>query len=210
MKYYTPELLERCNSSDLDQAYAASQEWEAGIDHYEESLSSWRHRAPEGVRRLLDEFDGHDGLFLGQALLGRDILRLVIEVDQVLWKLSYQLLADPKIASPPRTGNLWSQGPVLAWLYDELTCLSAGRFQHEILRSDGSILRIEFSDVLLICSGKQIPKARTFVAMFSPVKNTRAIARAFRHRPIGVRKSQEQFTTRESHRLFSRALEGQR
>ena len=52
MRFFTPELYVRFNSSDEDQANAADAAWEAALQGYQKHLDGIRERLPSQVRKL--------------------------------------------------------------------------------------------------------------------------------------------------------------
>lgn len=60
MKYFTPELLTRCRSSDDAIAEAAADQWERAIAAYNARLARIRPDLPLGARQLLKHVSMHD------------------------------------------------------------------------------------------------------------------------------------------------------
>src|SRR5689334_15388513 len=148
MRYFTPQLFERTNSPQFETAYKASLEWEKQARKYLDSLSKWIGDAPANVRKLTDNFCGHDAQIIGQALLGSSFFSLIVlDDDQELWQLKYQIVSEPISTKPISSNPCWSNQRTKLWLYDKLSQLRSGIYRHEILRDDGSILQIEFTDI---------------------------------------------------------------
>src|SRR5690242_15818269 len=148
MKYFTPKLFERTNDPDFESAYQASLEWQTLVGKYLNSLSRWIDGAPKNVRKLADEFYGHDGQIIGQTQIGTSF-SLIVLTEFDLWQINYRLIAEPGSTPPITSHACWCHEPIKCWLYDELSRLPNGNYRHQILKDDGSILQIDFSDVQL-------------------------------------------------------------
>src|SRR5262249_38355655 len=60
MKYFTPELLARCRSTDDEVADDAADKWEQALAAYKTRLRKIRSHLPLGVRQLLRRASLHD------------------------------------------------------------------------------------------------------------------------------------------------------
>ena len=147
MKYFTPELYGRFNSPDPDEANRADKEWDAAQDRYEKHLKQIRRRLPEKVRVLCDKLCLHDAAYRGLAnspLAPLPWQLAIIRVQQAdkLYFLLYVLLVEPEIKRPVVSKIFSKEQP--RWLYDEVDLGKSGAFCHEILISNGLVLRLVF------------------------------------------------------------------
>ena len=78
MKYFTPRLYAKLNSSDAKKSLAAHSDWERAAARYEARLKAIRLKLPKSERFLADKLCLHDALFLGCLPMSAD--RTVINV----------------------------------------------------------------------------------------------------------------------------------
>lgn len=175
MKYFTPRLFEQTNSPDFESAYRASLEWQAQGQKYLNSLSRWIDVAPKNIRRLADEFHGHDGQIIGQTLIGTSFFSLFVLTEFDLWQLNYRIVAEPSSTAPITSPVCWCHESIKCWLYDELSRLPDGNYRHQILKDDGSVLQIDFSDVQLHAS----PRGKRYEFKLELPLTTRAQRKLF-------------------------------
>ncbi|MEO6808529.1 MAG: hypothetical protein ABI353_05395 [Isosphaeraceae bacterium] len=159
MKYFTPELYLRANSSDDDVADRADEEWEQSIKKYQHYIDSLSNEMPPRVKKLAKTIWLHDAQ-LRLLAIGQDVLKsgsrlqspltiatLTLQQGETSVNLVY-MLWDRVTQTNPRQGHPWSAVGA-CWLYDEIELVRPhpNRFHHRILLSDGSILDIPFYDV---------------------------------------------------------------
>jgi len=157
MKYFTPELFRAANSSDMDLALDASDQWEAAAKSYRRRLKSIKKKLPAGLNLFLDTIDLHDAEICGLNLqvsdaevLGLNVQKatLFAKIREGIVVLSYQLDSTPVIEYDQLPASLVSL-PRL-WLYDEFDILegnlSPNRVTHEIFLSDGVLIQFRFTD----------------------------------------------------------------
>ncbi len=147
MKYFTPELYVRFNSRDPDEADRADKEWDAAQDRYEKHLKRIRRRLPEKVRVLSNKLCLHDAEYQGFAnspLAPLPWQLAIVRVQQAdkVYFLLYVLTEDPEIKRPVVSKVFSKEQP--RWLYDEVDLEESGDFCHEILISNGLVLRLVF------------------------------------------------------------------
>ncbi len=171
MRFFSPELYIRFNSSDDEVADLANEEWEKALQEYKHHLVSIRDQMPSQVRKVA-ELCLHDAEVLGfqkeiQSAYGLpepfwpgsiwSVLALVfLKQDGDIRSLFY-FLWDPVREYPAREDWQFSKSRK-HWLYDEVEVGSAHRgFLHRILFSDGTIVEIPF--VSAITSVVTLPEA---------------------------------------------------
>jgi hypothetical protein len=160
MKYYTPELLVRFRSDDDDIADQANEEWEHAIARYNRHFQRIRSRLPESLRTFHREQSLHDADVFGPAwlpptplqferrgvvLIAQQINTLLPETQNTLAILEYSVTSDPVIEKPV-SHESFHQTAVPEWLYDEIDVIESGLFSHEILLSDGRVIKLVFRE----------------------------------------------------------------
>lgn len=153
MNYFTPELFIAFNSPDSKTSRAASRQWDKAVVAYDKHLRSIRRKLPRPVRRLSSLYL-HDSEFLEFEEVspnGRGaVAHLVVRQHGEIIFLSYFLLDKPSIAAPMHDEVFSPQA--VQWLYDELECHGPGDFGHEILFSDGRVIRLRFEHVSILAA----------------------------------------------------------
>lgn len=167
MKFFTPELYLEFNSDDDQVADRADAAWEKALTAYRRHLTDLEPRLPSSIRQLT-EINFHDAevLSLQEAaeptdvslpkkdhlLAGRSYAVLSLRQGSQVTTFIYAL-ADPLRQAPsPKEWCFSSERQ--HWLYDELDLAASTRpdrvvFLHRILFSDGSVLEIPFSSVIV-------------------------------------------------------------
>lgn len=164
MKFFTPELYLRFNSSNEDEADRANEEWESALAEYREHLSRIWDSMPSPVRKLT-EVCLHDAEFLGldqnvdPLLLPTDELAphtfwtatAIIDVNQKgkIVSLIYLLWDRVREHAPMQRWPFSKASP--HWLYDEVD-VAPGRqvmFSHRVLLSNGRVLEIPFVSAIV-------------------------------------------------------------
>jgi hypothetical protein len=165
MKYFTPELLARCRSSDGDVAEEAADQWEQAIATYNARLQKIRSDLPLGVRQLLRQASLHDAqcvtIKTAKSAAGKELFltfRLANGSKKLAGgvELRYNLtgpqsLIFDKVLKP-------SEGALASYvLYDEFD-LEQKRgvrvFTHSVLLTNGLEFRIRFSNLRLRWFGR--------------------------------------------------------
>ncbi len=132
---------------------AADTAWEVAVEQYDAYLRSIVPELPKWVRNLLDGYDFHDArvLSIGQ---GEHTFIISLQLDvpsQQLLTIIYTLAGHPEInkrAFVPPGGE-----HAALWLYEEIEVIREAEkrfFAHDVLLSNGWVLRIPFSDVQLV------------------------------------------------------------
>jgi hypothetical protein len=163
MKFFTPELFIKFNSSDAAEADRADEEWEEAIRAYRQHLDSLRDQMPSQVARLAN-LCLHDAEILacdqpiepffpisafepfpfwsGFAILSVRQEDRIISLIYVLWDRVRDYLP----------GEEWPFSRLRRhWLYDEVDVSPnrRGMFLHRVLLSDGTVMEIPFLSALI-------------------------------------------------------------
>jgi hypothetical protein len=162
MRFFTPELFVRYNSSDDEEADRADEDWESADQQYQSHLATIRPHLPSRVRKLAD-LCLHDAEVLscerdvepsselpmiGAPPTPRLVIISVGREDTVV-SLIYQLWETPRRREYEGRWPFSKRNP--HWLYDEVDVAPSaeGRFLHRILFSDGLVLEIPFKSVFV-------------------------------------------------------------
>jgi hypothetical protein len=163
MKFFTPELFIKYNSSDDDEADRADEKWEAAIRAYREHLAGLRDQMPSQVKKLAD-LCLHDAEFLacdqptepffpslsfepfafwsGFAILSIRQGNKIVSLIYLLWDRVRKYEPCEEWPFSERRTH---------WLYDEVDVSPNERrlFFHRVLLSDGVIMEIPFHSALI-------------------------------------------------------------
>src|SRR5947208_16889239 len=110
------------------------------------------------LRRFHDEQSLHDANVFTPAVLtgsvpwkppevvivAQQVNTLIPEFLNTLAILHYSITADPIVAVPLQAEAFHGSNPI--WLYDEVDVVEPGVFSHEILVSDGRVIKLLFRD----------------------------------------------------------------
>lgn len=171
MRFFTPELYVRFNSSDDKVADEAYQEWEKAAEQYTQHLAAIRERAPSQVQRLT-ELSLHDALILSRVEQiqagGRHFFRefepfvapvwyataiVTVKDEDTIRSLIYCLWDNVRTHSHQQGWPFSKEGE--HWLYDEVELVDterrmwSGGYLHRILLSSGVELEIPFTTLFL-------------------------------------------------------------
>ena len=172
MRFFTPELYLRFNSSDDEAADRADEEWEGALRAYQNHLEGMRNQMPQQVRKLA-ELCLHDCDLLGWDEATEPDLRslsepfpvwsafsvLSLRRDKEILSLNYVLWDKVRRHAAPRE---WPFSTSQAqWLYDEIDIASGktGMFLHRVLFSDGTTAEIPFAIVIIHVVAVESPRA---------------------------------------------------
>jgi hypothetical protein len=159
MKYFTPELYVQGNLENADQVDQAEMAWEQAIQRYREHCRTIEPHFPDALRKFHQELCLHDADVFGPAYLplgslpgnaravvivAQQVNTLLPEFHNTLAILQYGIVAEPVVEVPVQSGIF--QTSHATWLYDELDLIEPGVFSHEILLSDGRVVKLRFRD----------------------------------------------------------------
>jgi hypothetical protein len=160
MKYFTPELYIQGNSSDERLVDQAEEAWEQAVTRYRRHYRKIKPQLPEAVRKFHDEYCLHDAAVFGPAklsintlpwgfqdvvIVAQNIGTLYAEHLNTLMFLQYAVTAEPVIEVPVPSEHFSRSQPY--WLYDEIDAIEPGVFSHEILLSDGRVVKLRFREL---------------------------------------------------------------
>jgi hypothetical protein len=169
MKYFTPELYQRFNSFDVDEAERADEAWDRAEAAYKERLAKIREFMPSHVVKL-SELCLHDALVVSREehvqpagecrfidgnypfpflALWTAVAIVSVTLGEQVVSLIFCLSDHIGMKDAPagwRFSKLQEQ-----WLYDEVDMLHDrnGPFVHRILLSSGVTLEIPFVSVII-------------------------------------------------------------
>lgn len=172
MRFFTPELYVRFNSTNDDVADQADSDWEAALQAYNHHLAEIRGQLTTPVRTLV-ELNLHDAEVLAferrvestrpapktpvwLSHFGYTVAILTVRHQGQLLTLFYFLWDKVRVVKaepwPLPEGSVY-------WLYDEVDVQSAvrGAFEHRVLMSDGHVYTIPFVAVLTHRVTDQVP-----------------------------------------------------
>jgi hypothetical protein len=158
MKFFPPELHVRFASADDAVALEAHEEWERQVKRYNRHYKKIEAQLPLKLRLFHTEQCLHDADVFAPALLPRNApwngQEVVIVAQQIntlfpefvntLAILQYTITAPPVVEVPVQSPVFKKVQPI--WLHDEVDIVEPGVFSHEILISDGRVIKLLFSD----------------------------------------------------------------
>ena len=169
MRFFTPDLFLRVNSSNEEIADSAQEAWEFATHSYQHHLKTVLRSAPRNIVELAGACF-HDAVIVGLTFdpYGRDPFQYssggrippsVPRPSPATFKLALAgrsialvyLVWDGVTTTPPNPGWSEHKGPLL-WLYDEIDEIWSrfGMFIHRILVSNGQVWEIPFYDVVCV------------------------------------------------------------
>ena len=160
MRFFTPSLYMSYNSSDAAQADSADELWEHAVQAYQQHWNEIAQGLSARIRRLR-ELCLHDAEFLSwpsettvksawatQPFWSR-VSVISLRHHHEIVTLTYFLRDDIQVRSAPADWRF--SGMPLHWLYDEVdvTQTPVPLYWHRILVSDGRVLEIPMTDVVV-------------------------------------------------------------
>lgn len=140
MKYFTPELFARFQSTDDEVADRADADWEKATRDYNRRWNKIKHLFPDAVRRFdASDVRVHDADILSVARQGTKLILIAQEEPPCrrLMILTFVLEGEPLIEGDPRG---------TCWLYEEFDVDRAKRLSFEALLSNNVHIKVRFRD----------------------------------------------------------------
>jgi hypothetical protein len=163
MKFFTPELFIKFNSSDDEEADRADEEWEAAIRAYRRHIDGLRDRMPSQVKKLAG-LCLHDAELMACEQPVEPFFPLTPFEPFPFWSSFAILSVKQEHNIMTLFYVLWDRVRRYAsreewpfsklrthWLYDEVDVSPShhGMFLHRVLLSDGVIMEIPFLSILI-------------------------------------------------------------
>jgi hypothetical protein len=156
MRFFTPQLFVDLNSDDEAVVERAEQQWEAARKEYREHFRRIEERLPQALVKLCRMVSLHDSrversaspawVVYESGQRGQRSQAIVsVRLERADFDLFYLDPPEPTRLTRPVDSVVFHEENVL-WLYDEVYSLQGGVFSHEILFSNGNILRVTFRD----------------------------------------------------------------
>ena len=148
MKYFTPKRYVAFNSRDRVVANRANDEWEQALTDYRQHLKKINGRLIKSVKAFVKSRSLHDADYRGwgkKSLPGglAELGILAVKMRRQRFVIFYQLVGEPSERHPVTAKVFETTRP--QWLYDEFDVTDAGDMTHEILFSNGTVLKFCFS-----------------------------------------------------------------
>jgi hypothetical protein len=154
MKFFTPELFVQGNSSDDDLVDQVEAAWEEALERYDQHYRTFEAQLPVGMQRFCKEQCLHDADVFAPAVMpgpGNEVVIIAQQVNTLLPEtlntlaiLRYTVTQEPTVEIPVVSNVFNDTQPI--WLYDEVDVVGPGVFSHEILISNGRVVRVLFRD----------------------------------------------------------------
>ncbi len=146
MKFFTPELYLKLNSSDDKVVEEAHDKWEQALIDYKNHLHDIS-KFSEPIRKCAETLCLHDARFLNRPWpLEGEIVNLALEHQSKFIFLIY-CLAERPLCQIVNQRWPFKNGSDYVWLYDEFDVTDQGILQHEILISSGHLMTIKFYEM---------------------------------------------------------------
>jgi hypothetical protein len=149
MKFLSPELLVRINEAESEEAEALYEQWEAIGQAERAYYAEIKDRIPPKLAEFIDSLCLHDADWMGLNVAPShdgsqlDVAAINVRQQDNIITLVYDLLEEPQWSGPTPESRIWSEDQVI-WLYDEIGLVNDTTFMHEILLSNGKVLRLVF------------------------------------------------------------------
>jgi hypothetical protein len=150
MKFLTPELFVRINEGSDDEAERLDAEWEAAGQAGRSYYTEIKDRIPLKLAEFVGAVCMHDAEWMGLNVLPRRgsvqaaVAAINVRQNHEVLTLVYDLHEEPQWSQPTPESHVWTDDEQLICLYDEVELLNDTTFSHEILLSNGKIVRLVF------------------------------------------------------------------
>lgn len=170
MRFFTPGLHMRYNSDDDAVADRADAEWERAIRAYQEHLQTLSDHMNERVKSVAQALCLHDAEILDfkaalplhpflQPPFSPGAATISLRNDGKIINLFYLLWEEVGEAAAPKAWPFSQQR--VHWLYDEIDRVEPSSpvlFWHRILLSDGRVVSIPFTDLIVNAFPEENPQ----------------------------------------------------
>jgi hypothetical protein len=160
MKYFTPELLARFRSEDLDVSAAAHDDWEQAIQRYHRRLAKIQSAFPTPWQRFRnDRVCLHDAKVLSIGRQGETFL-MVLQPESPspnLVFLTFTLDGEPII--DPAALPAGPDPNYATWMYEEFDLDRLKKCTFEVLLSNGWSVKLAFRDFVFLTARRLFPDA---------------------------------------------------
>jgi hypothetical protein len=171
MGFFKPGLYIRYNSDDDAIADRADQEWERAIRAYKDHLKTFTGKMNERAKDVAESLDLHDAEVLSfQADLparplilppfSPGVATISLRSGGKFINLFYLLWDEVAESAAPKRWPFSKRQ--VHWLYDEFDCVEypwPPLFWHRVLLSDGRVISIPFTDVVVSSFSGESPQA---------------------------------------------------
>ena len=162
MRFFKPGLYLRYNSDDDAIADRADREWERAIRAYKEHLATFSAQMNDGVKYVAESLCLHDAEILSfqaeipihplfsSSAFSPGAATIWLKSNEEIINLFYLLWDEVAESAAPKRWPFSKHH--VHWLYDEIDRADAPSpsvFWHRILLSDGRVISIPFSDVIV-------------------------------------------------------------
>lgn len=134
MKYFTPELLDRFRSDDVEISNQADKEWDLKEKEYVQEIKNLK------LSHKLMKYNFHD--FMVLHIFNEETYNIVLEKGKEFFILMYHLTKPPNIIKHKIESG---KSNPLEWQYDEFG--ENAYYTHNILLTSGIEIELEFDKV---------------------------------------------------------------
>lgn len=151
MKFFTPDLYVRLQSSDEAELDAADAAWQRAEAAYDRHLQAIRSKLPGSALKLLDGPRLHDAEVLWMGHVLPLFFGIILQLDTpARTTIGLTCLLTSQVELDKETIPPQHRSPLMQWMYDEISVgTSAHSFEHSILFSNGWLLKVQASEVHL-------------------------------------------------------------
>jgi hypothetical protein len=151
VKYFTPELIVRGQSTDEPTLNEVEHLWDEAGARYAAYPDAIRPDFPPGLRQMEESYYLHDAAVRGMGQRDRSFV-IVLQLDTppyALLTFTYDLVAEPVIDPAALPAGLFAAGPGVEWQYDEIERLPGepATWSQSILLGNGWEVQLRFRDV---------------------------------------------------------------
>lgn len=149
MRFMGPAQFIRMNEAADDEEDLLDSEWEASAQAARAHYGAIKDRLPPKLAEFIAATCVHDAEWMGLSISSRgngggpQVAVANLRLDDDVLSLVYDLYEPPQW-SDPIPSTVWTDDEHLICLYDEIDLMSDAKFSHEILLSNGRVVRFVF------------------------------------------------------------------